>query len=830
MKYKEYHGSWTDDDVMKFVLKSNGIIKNKKSIDTIVSKNKELEDYLLGRFKDIDDDTYYYEIVYRILNHIENVRHCPCCGKRILLKSSGHDKHLRYTLFCDDCIPFSKDFDDLEIGLFLNRENPQPVIKDDIDDDFILNYIISSYNETNSTVTFKRFERYLEYIKEVQPYIYDYIINRFDDETENRMGVYIYRIMNDINKVPKCPICGKPIRHDCRPGYNKLRYPVFCSNACCTNAKLPSIGTESEFVEMTLEDAINVSKKYNSVIGLAKSEPGALARLYENDMIDECFPYREKYRRLLFSDVIDEMKKYVYECDFRNNAPIDILTYAHFVNRATRGQLYNDFYGVAEKELDHYILTEGKPRSYSEISIIDNNGYFIKKEPLTYYNEMRSYYSDIRFGKDHESIDIDVNYMMNYMFKRGICKHFIYNPRNGKYYADSAVTSQISPRANIYYANGDLYVIGPDAVKSISEHNTQFSFYTDVIEKMLRPYPFENNCQTFDVNEFKSEIDKQKWRNRYPEFFNEGSSNTINYENKKQLEIAQKWIESGHCTSEYPGCSMCPSEIGFWTFRGWTEEYAKKRIEETNKKSFDNWRKIKETDPQRYYESLVMRPEYYMKRLSCSYEEAMQHVRELQKQRVCTLENCIKRYGEEEGTRRFNERQEKWMNTLKSKPDFDDIVARKSTGLYSPISQELFDRVVEKMEELYPGFADETHVYYATRNKEFYIRTSEGDGVLYDFVISRLKYNLEFNGEHVHPTPDIDASTGLQEKWLTPYGDTYEKCHAKDAMKKQLIEDRGYMQDIVWYKEYCEDKNKCIERIVKRLITLYESYKNSPDN
>ena len=100
---------------------------------------------------------------------------------------------------------------------------------------------------------------------------------------------------------------------------------------------------------------------------------------------------------------------------------------------------------------------------------------------------------------------------------------------------------------------------------------------------------------------------------------------------------------------------------------------------------------------------------------------------------------------------------------------------------------------------------------------------------MYDFVITKLKYNLEFNGEHVHPTPEIDASTGLQEKWSTPYGDTYETCHNKDILKKQLIENRGYTQDIIWYKEYCQDKNACVERIVSKLITLYKSFKDNLD-
>ena len=826
MEYKKYSGTWTDTDIFPLVL-INGHIRPYKSIIKIVEHNKELEAYLLGRFHDIDSETTFTEIIYRIVHNIEHVPHCPRCGKRIKLKSTKNDPRLRYTIFCDDCIPYSNEISDLEVGLHLNRENPQPVITDNIDDEFVLDYIISSYNKKNGSFVLKRFERYLEYLKVVQPYIYNYIINRFDDETENRMSIYIYRIINDINKVPKCIICGKPIRHDCRPGYNKLKYPAFCSEYCHTNAKISSDYLENEYIETTLEEAINISKHYNSVVGLANAEPGALACLYENNLIDECFPYREKYRQLLFSDIINEMKKYTYECDFRNEAPLDILTYAHFVNRATKGRLYNDFYSSAERALENYILSENKPRPYSEITIRNKDGYFVKKEPLTYYSEMRSYYN-VRFGKNHEVIDIDVNYMIKYISERNICKHFMHDPTTGKYYADYAITSQLTQRSNIYYANGNLYVVGADAIKSISEENAHFSFYTDIIEKMMKPYPFENNCKTIDIEEFKREIVRQKWRNRYSEFFIEGSSDVINYDNKEQLDIARKWIESGHCPYEYPGCTMSPSEVSFWTFRGWSEEYARNKIKEFTQNSAILWNKnIKESEPQRYYEAQVMRPEYYIKRLGCSYEEALEHVRKLQKTRVCSLENYINRYGEEEGTRRFKERQENWQKTLKSKPDYDDIVARKSCGLFSPVSQELFDKIIEKMEKLYPGFADETHVHYATRDKEFYMRTYSGDGVLYDFVISKLKYNLEFNGEHVHPTPEVDNNVELQKTWRTPYGDTYEICHQKDMLKKQLIESKGFQQDIVWFKEYKSNPDACVNRVVSKLIQLYEKYKKS---
>jgi hypothetical protein len=54
-----------------------------------------------------------------------------------------------------------------------------------------------------------------------------------------------------------------------------------------------------------------------------------------------------------------------------------------------------------------------------------------------------------------------------------------------------------------------------------------------------------------------------------------------------------------------------------------------------------------------------------------------------ERQTTFSLKKCIKEYGEEEGTKLWKERQEKWQNTLKSKSqdELDDINKRKSSGI-----------------------------------------------------------------------------------------------------------------------------------------------------
>ena len=68
---------------------------------------------------------------------------------------------------------------------------------------------------------------------------------------------------------------------------------------------------------------------------------------------------------------------------------------------------------------------------------------------------------------------------------------------------------------------------------------------------------------------------------------------------------------------------------------------------------------------------------YYLKR-GKTLDEAEELVRT---SRTFTLEKCIAKYGEEEGRRIWQERQDKWQATLKSKSqeEIDDINKRKST-------------------------------------------------------------------------------------------------------------------------------------------------------
>lgn len=91
--------------------------------------------------------------------------------------------------------------------------------------------------------------------------------------------------------------------------------------------------------------------------------------------------------------------------------------------------------------------------------------------------------------------------------------------------------------------------------------------------------------------------------------------------------------------------------------------------------------KIKETkkDPARRSNKTI---EYWFRKGYVG-EEAESKLAEAIQAGTFTLEKCIKKHGKQEGTKIWKARQEKWLNTLNSKPqeEIDDINRRKSSGI-----------------------------------------------------------------------------------------------------------------------------------------------------
>jgi len=169
--------------------------------------------------------------------------------------------------------------------------------------------------------------------------------------------------------------------------------------------------------------------------------------------------------------------------------------------------------------------------------------------------------------------------------------------------------------------------------------------------------------------------------------------------------------------------------------------------------------------------------EYYLNQ-GYSQIEAKQKLSE--RQTTFSLEICIKKYGEEAGLKRWQERQKKWLDSTEG-------------SNYSGVSQKLFW-------SLHDNITNKEDLYFKEFNKEIYLELESGDAFVVDF-----KYNnkiIEFNGDYWHANPNK-----YNENWVN----TTTNRVAKDIWEKDAIRNNTISQ------EY-------------DLLTICEyDYKNNPD-
>lgn len=146
--------------------------------------------------------------------------------------------------------------------------------------------------------------------------------------------------------------------------------------------------------------------------------------------------------------------------------------------------------------------------------------------------------------------------------------------------------------------------------------------------------------------------------------------------------------------------------------------------------------------------------EYYLNR-GMSTEEAKQALKA--RQTTFSKEQCIKKYGEKQGLEVFNRRQEKWQNTLNSKPieEIERINKAKAASSrylksYSKISQKMFFSIFEIIKNKYK------EIFFATiknnnENNEYEVILEDGyHRYFLDFYVKDNNKVIEFDGDYWH--------------------------------------------------------------------------------
>lgn len=220
--------------------------------------------------------------------------------------------------------------------------------------------------------------------------------------------------------------------------------------------------------------------------------------------------------------------------------------------------------------------------------------------------------------------------------------------------------------------------------------------------------------------------------------------------------------------------------------------------------------------------------------------------------RAVTLENLVKKYGQDEGAQRFNSYREKQKdagNTL------DYFVRKYGTELglekYTVVCQQKgitlenlirkhgeeagqikYDNFLEKTKGNYVSILGLEFVtrltrllesdiksYSAAKEREFCIY--DGRAFLYDFVIPDLKLTIEFNGDFWHANPKVYSENDVLK--FRGNHTIASEIWQRDSVKRAVIESRGYQLHVVWESEYLKDQEGVLSKCLGWILNAQKS-------
>lgn len=192
--------------------------------------------------------------------------------------------------------------------------------------------------------------------------------------------------------------------------------------------------------------------------------------------------------------------------------------------------------------------------------------------------------------------------------------------------------------------------------------------------------------------------------------------------------------DNGFSEEEIRLITLTPALIEFWLNKGYSKDEAKIKVSKNQ---------LNASKHVNYMNRLLPSNIDYWVGKGFNYQQAKDKVSK--HQTTFSKEICIKKYGKEEGLKRFTERQNKWLSNY-------------NRNNFSKISQELFWLIINS------NNFDNDEVYFATYkngelddsgvNNEYRLKLNESF-ILPDFFIKNSGKIIEFDGVYYHrPTPE----------------------------------------------------------------------------
>lgn len=275
-------------------------------------------------------------------------------------------------------------------------------------------------------------------------------------------------------------------------------------------------------------------------------------------------------------------------------------------------------------------------------------------------------------------------------------------------------------------------------------------------------------------------------------------------------EIKQKYSEAfkgdknpnAKCnTTEEYRKSISPFSKSFKKYEGMSDEEKEKQIREYLQCDRDdrNTNQIK----------------YWIKK-GYSDEEAKQKVSE--RQSTFTLEKCISKYGEEEGTKRYIERQKNWSAKVEEQYRqglFSKIPLTQNSSIFSKFEKDMVDSIIDELNL-------DLNIYDINCYKNSQLQLSnvnEGcNNKIFSYDFKFGNKIIEFNGDFWHMNPDIYDSD-----YCHPYTNlSAEEKWNFDEIKLECAIKNGYDVLTIWESEYKENKESALQKCIAFLISDYE--------
>ncbi|WP_407308185.1 hypothetical protein [Acinetobacter sp.] len=240
--------------------------------------------------------------------------------------------------------------------------------------------------------------------------------------------------------------------------------------------------------------------------------------------------------------------------------------------------------------------------------------------------------------------------------------------------------------------------------------------------------------------------------------------------------------------------SLRPIRKEYWLARGKSEDEAVEQAKEAKDKNNRNGG----TKDSKYAQRTIG---YYIVR-GHTQEEAEKLLAEAQA--TFSLEKLVKKYGEEEGKRRWKERQDKWQKTLNDKP-FEEQEAINQKKTYkkgqSTISKKLFTQIHQSGARWGKKSED--------NSGEMMVVLSEKKKAMIDFSLGNKL--IEFYGDYWHANPKKYKSGDKIYQGGTRKYTLVENKWEEDFKREARLKELGYELHIVWEDDFRKNPEKVIK-------------------